>query len=421
MSEENTTSEAVNFYAELSAKDDKFTPTFEKSRGKKWVSYGHKGDNRYPTMLLELFKNSSLHGMIVKSKANQSIGQGYGRADKQKLEGEQENFIENADGRGNSLKDIDEKCALDLELFGGYAKLVTWDSTWSKIVRVSYVSIMNLRAYSKLNEFGEVTGFIHSTDWSKRQPYEPSYIPIFSTGTAAEIKKQYAKAFDELNKEELTRIDAESRTQVIVEGYYLPDSVYYPVPFYGAATMVIKTDIESDAFAHTALESKLTSDYVVKINGITDQGAFNNVAKQFVKSHTGATAAGKPPIVNGGQEGMKSIEIIPTGLKGSDSKFTEINMKTQQKILSSHGVTSPTLVGIAPSGGLGNSSDLEKLSDLFQANIISVSQAKLEKGNNKVMRVNDWALLEIIPNMNVFAEQKEEGESVVEKQEESQM
>jgi hypothetical protein len=96
-------------------------------------------------------------------------------------------------------------------------------------------------------------------------------------------------------------------------------------------------------------------------------------------------------------------------LKGSDTKLTEINTKTQQKMLSAHGVTSPTLVGIPPAGGLGNSSDLAKLSDLFQANIISHDQNKITEMMNQIMRINGWPLLEIIPSINVFAEQEKTG------------
>lgn len=425
MSEENTTTiEAVNFYAELSANNEKFTPIFEKSRGRKWVGWGHKGDNRYPEMVMSLLKNSPLHGMIVKSKANTVSGQGFERLDGAEIEGAQKDFLENMDGRGNSAKEIMDKTDLDEGIFGQRALLVTWDSTWTRIVHASYRPVMNFRPYSELDEFGEVTGYIYSEDWTKRQPYNPVSIPVYSEGTAKENKKRYKDLFDNLgfgdNKEKFSALNEESRTQVIMDGTYLPDSKYFGVPFYGSATTVINADIESDKFALNSLESRLSSDYIVQINGITDPEERNKAAKAFIKMHTGALAANKPPVTFGGVDGKGSVQILPTNLKGSDSRYTEINIKNQQKILSAHGVTSPTLVGIAPAGGLGNSSDLGKLYDLYQANIISPIQARRDKMINRINKVNGWPLLYTLPNMNVFAEQAK-GETVIEEVDESNM
>jgi hypothetical protein len=407
-------SDAVNFYAELSAVDNKFTPTFEKGRNK-WVPWGHKGDDRYPTMLLELIKNSSLHGMILKSKTNQVIGQGFDVADdKDVMPQEQKDFLENADGRDNSLKANSWESGQDLEFFGGGAFFVTWDSTWSRVQYMKHVSAMKLRSLAQLNEYGEVVGYLHSEDWTKRQDKNRLLFPVFDSTEAANNKKAYAKALKDLDLEGLVKLDSKSRTQIIFDGYYLPDSVYYPVPFYSAATMVIKTDIESDRFAFNSLEGKLAAQYIIEIDGITDPILQNQAAKLLLARHTGAIASGKPLVTFTNSEGKGSVRIIPIDASGASKILTEVNIKTQQKILSAHGVTSPTLVGIAPVGGLGNSSDLDSLSDLFQANIIKPDQDKLVGMINKIMRVNKWPLLKLVPQMNVFAEQKEDGEEIIE-------
>ena len=426
---ENITTEAIDFYTNLSALDEKFTPKFEKPRsGKNWVPWGHKGDNRYPLMLMDLLKNSSLHGMIIKSKTNTVSGQGFERVDETELEGAQKDFMEDMDGRGNSAKEIIDSTDLDEGIFGQRALLVTWDSTWTKIVHASYRPVMNFRPFKDLDEFGEVSSYIYSTDWTTRQPYRPVAIPVFSEATAKENKKRYADALEDLGlkadadektkalvKEKFDKINSEGRTQVIMDGTYLPDSKYFGVPFYGAAAMVIRTDIQSDVFAFNAMESNLSSDYIVQINGIQDQIEFNKAAKAFIKMHTGAMASGKPPVTKGGIDGKGGVEIKPTGLKGADTKLTEINTKTQQKILSAHGITSAEFVGIATSGKLGNSTELKNLYDLYQSNIISPIQARRDKMINKINKVNGWPLLKTIPNMNVFAEQEaKEGAEVVE-------
>ncbi len=404
------TQEAVQMYVDLSASQDNFTPTFEASRGRDWVGWGHKGDNKYPVVLLDLVKKSSLHSMIIKSKADTVSGQGFAPDGDLEIEfkGEQESFMLDADKRGNSVKSIFDKQDLEEVIFGMRAMLVVWDSTWSKIVSVKHVSVMHLRPFKKLNEHGEVQGYIYSRDWNKRQPLDPKFIPAFSTGTAAEIKKNYKEALAINDKEKLSEIDKECRTQIVVDGTYLPDSVYFGVPFYGAAVTVINTDIESDSYAYAALDGKLAADYVVEFDGITDTAQQNKTAKNFLNRHTGAKAANKPVVTFTHNDGKGGVKIIPIESKNSDKTLTEINQKTQQKLLSAHGVTSPMLVGIAPSGGLGNNSDLEKLYDLYQANIIKPIQARRNNMINKVNRINNWVLAETVPNINLFTEVKEE-------------
>ena len=370
-------SEAVNFYTELAVQDQKFTPTFTKTRNK-WVNWGHKGDDKYPTMLLDLIKNSSLHGMILKSKTNQVIGQGFDVAEEgEEMPQEQKDFLEDCDGRGNSLKSESWDSGQDLEFFGGGAFFATWDSTWTKIQYLKHVSAMKLRSLAELNEYGEVTGYLHSQDWTKRQDKNRLLFPVFnSSADVKENRKAYAKAKQENDLEGLVKLDQKSRVQIIFDGHYLPDSVYYPVPFYAAASMVIKTDIESDRFSYNSLEGRLAAQYIIEIDGITDPIKQNIAAKTLLARHTGAIASGKPLVTFTNSDGKGNVRVVPIETKGADKMFTEVNEKTQQKILSAHGVTSPTLVGI--------------------------------------MRVNGWPLLKIVPQMNVFAEQKEDDKEVSE-------
>ena len=135
-------------------------PTFNVDNKGEIVKYGE--DNLLPNKLLELSTQSSLHTAILDKKVKMSVGDGlsYDGATNKKTQ----DFIDECNPY-EGLNDILEKCAVDLEIFGGFSLEVIWSKDKTQIAEVYHMPYQHLRS-SKLNEDNQVDYLIYNRDWT---------------------------------------------------------------------------------------------------------------------------------------------------------------------------------------------------------------------------------------------------------------
>ena len=114
-------------------------PKFEERKGQGYIQYG--ANNDYPDYLLNLYKESSKHGAIIKGKSNYIYGKGF-------------NFPKDlmANTQGETFNNIFKKAVKDDELFSGYYLQIIYNLE-GKIKDVYHLDFKKVRTNKEQNCF----------------------------------------------------------------------------------------------------------------------------------------------------------------------------------------------------------------------------------------------------------------------------
>jgi hypothetical protein len=124
-----------------------------------------------------------------------------------------------------------------------------------------------------------------------------------------------------------------------------------------------------------------------------------NLQKQQFK---GADKAGK--VITTFSDGKElAPEITPIQVSDLDKQFILIGESCVQQIISAHRVTSPMILGIATSGKLGYSNELEVSFKIFDKAVIAPDRLMLEKDFNIIMAYNGFNERIDLTTFNVLA------------------
>ena len=113
-------------------------PTYQLSRGKKFVEFGVNND--YPKYLIDLYSESPKHGSIVKNKSIYIFGKGF------------KDVPQTANTKGESWNEVMQKCILDNELFGGYYLQIIYNLL-GQVKDVYHLEYQKVRTNESQNEF----------------------------------------------------------------------------------------------------------------------------------------------------------------------------------------------------------------------------------------------------------------------------
>jgi len=369
-------------------------PVFTDKKGNnKWVPYRTAdGNEEYPDYLLTLFNNSALHGRILRSVINQVFGNGFIWDPKE--EGATE-FAEWAKqpckNSEDDLNEILKKYVTDYCTFGAGALKVDWDQDFSRVNSLEHSEDAKIRV-SPINEYGNITGYWWSWDWTNNKSTK-IFIPPFSTKDAKLKKQDMAKALEELNVDRINEL-FKFTTQLQYTKIYEPNSPYYPHPYYQSGMDAIETDIMAGQYEQATFDNGLGINFHINIPGnyTNEQKAVE--AKGILKQHSGASKSGIP-LITFSKNGDEAITVSKLENSGEDKLFTSINENLQQKILEAHGITSPLLCGISTPGSLGGKEELDVSAELYYKQVIQPLQNEISKAFNKIFEINNW------PNVSI--------------------
>ena len=299
---------------------DAKVPEFKEVNSREYILYGE--DNTYPDYLTYLFNKSAKHNAIISGKAFYVFGNGFPNGD----------FTINR--LGESLNDISRKCALDVELYGGYRLEVVYNG-YGIITEVYHVDYSTLR----LTKGG---GYLYSEQWKRyTKEYQTEFIP----------------AFDPTNP---------TGTQIYAYNEYRPNTKHYPLPGYIGSNNYIETDIEISKYYLSAIRNGMTPSKLIQFfDGEPTDEKKDLIERRMTKKFAGSENAGKIVMVFSKSKD-KSVEISDLSSTDLDKLFTEMNKTVQQEIFSGHLVTSPMLFGIKTEGQLGGNTELQVAYSLFQ-------------------------------------------------------
>ena len=329
-------------------------PKFEERKGQGYIQYG--ANNDYPDYLLDLYKESSKHGAIIKGKSNYIYGKGF-------------NFPKDlmANTQGETFNNIFKKAVKDDEIFSGYYLQIIYNLE-GKIKDVYHLDFKKVRTNKEQN------CFYVKNDWQDNREKARAY-PAFS-GT--------------YNKD--------NPSQVLFVKQYNPGDEIYPTPNYYQALNYIESDVQvSRHILGNAKDGFVATTAINLNNGEPNEEQKEQVEKDIKKKFTGSEGDRVLLFFNKSKD--TAAEVIPlsqTMLTKED--FTNINNLIQQEIFAGHQITSPMLFGIKTEGQLGGSSEIRDAYEIFNNTYVNERQQQHEEVFNKLLTLmGDATGYEIIP------------------------
>jgi DNA-binding MarR family transcriptional regulator len=317
-------------------------PKFVEKKNQEWVSYG--ADNRYPAHLLSLLNTSAKHNAIVNGKANFIAGNGIVFEDETKQYLAEESINRN----GETINDILDKVALDIETFGGCYLEVIYNpfGTATSLYHIDY---------NKVRSNADNTFFYISDQWDTKNK------PDDIEGIAA---------FDENNK---------SGKQIIYMKEYRPGVDTYTLPTYQGAMNYIELDVAVSEFHLNAIHNGMMPSKLISFNnGTPSEEEQRTIERRMRDKFAGEANAGKF-IINFNNDPAKAPTVLDLSASDLDKQFDLLNKTIQQEIFSGHRITSASLFGISTEGALGARNEMRTAYEIFQNTYVNGKQQFIER------------------------------------------
>lgn len=331
-------------------------PDFKEARGKEYIMYGTEGEwkNRYPEYLLDLYRRSAKHHAIINSKKDYIVGQGWGLNEENLSTfrvAEIQQFIKHPN-QYESLNDILEKVAMDMELYNGFALEIVYNQLNDKIAAIYHADFARYRS----NEDGSC--YYYSEDWSKHNPV--------------------VEKIDAFNWKE-----PEGKQLLYVKAYH-PDCKYYPLPTYMGSVSYIELDTEIANFHLNSIHNGFMGGTLINFyNGEPTAEEQESIENQIKDKFTNTDNANSI-VLNFSDSKDRGAEIQQLNGNDFDKRFDILNKTVQKEIYAGHQVVDPALFGIKEEGMFTSRTQLIDSFELFQNTYVNNRQQFIERVFNEL-------------------------------------
>ena len=340
---------------------ERFKHSWQDYREHRKDEYVRSGeDNYFPHYIIDLYNRSSVHAAAVNATVEAIIGGG--------LTANVDTYLDKANYKGETWNDIFTKVSLDFYLHGSFALEVIYSRDRSKIAEVYHIDYSHIRAKEK-DYRGHIPGWYISSDWDKKGRY------------AANIEDAiYLPSYNPEEKEL-------EPNQIYVYRSYRPGVEYYSLPVYCGALRVIQLDTEIDNFHTCNIMNGMAPSLMITTftNGSDDD--IRATEQQLRANYGGSDNAGGLMYIDVDSPENAPI-VTPIQQNGSDDYYIAVNDMTVQKILTAHRISSPTILGIATAGALGQRDEMIDAMMLWQNTVIAPYQQDLLRSFEKLMQFN---------------------------------
>jgi hypothetical protein len=336
------------------------TPNISEVQGKDWVQYGD--DNNYFQYLIDRYNGSPTNNALINGVVDFIYGKGLDATDSARKPSEY------AAMRGLFTKDTVHRLVADYKMMGQCAIQVVYSQDHNMIVEIAHIPIETLRA-EKCNEDGEIEGYYYAKSWeevaSRRE--QPVRIPAFGTSREG-LEVLYIKPYR--------------------AGFYY----YSPVDYQGGLPYA-ELEEEIANFHINNIQNGLNPSMLINFNnGVPSEEERRQIEMQIANKFSGTNNAGKFILAfNDNAESKATLETVQ--LSDAHNQYQFLSNEAMQKLMVAHRITSPMLMGIKDSSGLGNNADeLKTASILFENIVIKPMQETLLDGFEKILVYNDISL-----------------------------
>lgn len=336
------------------------TPAVVEHKNKEWVEYGE--DNNYYGYLIDLYYGSPTNNAAIKAISDMIYGDG--------LE------VVQADRHLSGYLDLKKifhadclrNAAMDLKMLGQCAIHLVKSKDKKKYVAAYHWPVQTLRP-ERCNDDGEIEGYYFAADWSKLK--------------RGQKPKRFA-AFGYDNND--------SECIMLIKPYSTGNYYFAPVDYQGG-TQYANLEIEIANYHINNIMNGLAPSMLINFNnGQPPAEVKDMIEAQIQTKFSGSSNAGKF-ILSFNDNSDSKADITPVQLSDAHNQYQFLSGEASSKILISHRVTSPMLLGIKDNTGLGNNADeLKTASTLFDNTVIRPFQRLLLDGIKAIMNANGYNL-----------------------------
>ena len=338
------------------------TPEIIESKNKEWVEFG--ADNNYFKFLIDRANGSATSGACITGISQMIYGKGLDATDSSRKP--------EAYARMISLfkKDDLRQLAYDLKLTGQCAIQVIYSKDKKTVQKVEHLPIETLRAEKCSEGDKQVQAYYYHSDWANAKPSDkPLKIPAFGVSKSPQpIEILYVKPYE--------------------AGMY-----YYSTPDYVSGISFSEIEEEIANFHVNNIKNSFAPASLINFNnGVPDEEAQTLIENKIVSKFQGTNSAGKLIIAfNDNKESQ--ADITPVQISDAHNQYEFISSEAQSKIMMSHRIVSPMLLGIKDNSGFGNNAEeLKNASILMQNIVINPFQELLIDAFDKILAYNNISL-----------------------------
>jgi len=330
-------------------------PEVKEVYNRDWISYGD--DNNYFQYLIDRYNGSPTNNAAINGIAEMIYGKGLDAVESKEKASEYEEM------KSLLTKKVIKKICYDYKMMGQAAIQVIYSKDRKKIAQIEHIPVETLRA-EKCDENGDITGYYYSNDWSKTKTKEQLIrIPSFGFSKEA-IEILYVKPYR--------------------AGFHY----YSPVDYQGGLQYA-ELEEEIANYHINNIQNGLAPSMLINFNnGIPTEEQRDEIEHSIQEKFSGSSNAGKFILAfNDSKELSATIE--PVILSDAHQQYQFLSDESMKKVMVSHRIVSPMLVGIKDSSGLGNNAEeLETASILMDNTVIRPMQLTILDELEKILQYN---------------------------------
>ena len=315
------------------------SPKIVESKSKEWVEFG--ADNNYFQFLIDRYNGSPTNSAVINAISQMIFGKGLDATNSSKKPEQYALMI--------SLfkKDVVRRLSYDLKLAGQCAIQVIYSKDKKTIQRVEHLPVETLRAEKCSAEDKKIQAYYYHPDWANAKPSdEPKRIPAFGVS------------------------DSPQPIEILYVKPYKAGMYYYSTPDYQGGLQYAELEEEVSNYHLNNILNGLAPSMLINFNnGIPDENAQTIIENKIKNKFSGSSNAGKF-ILAFNDDKESAADITPVQLSDAHNQYQFLSEESQKKIMVSHRVVSPMLLGVKDSSGLGNNADELKTATILMDNTV---------------------------------------------------
>jgi len=311
-------------------------PEIKEQYNRDWVEYGD--DNNYFSYLIDRYNGSATNNAAINGIAEMIYGKGLDAVDSKENEKDYKEMKE------LFTKDCMKKICYDYKMMGQAALQIIYSKDRKKIVQVEHIPVETLRA-EKANNKGQIQGYYYAKDWSEiTSKLQPKRIPAFGSSNAG-LEILYIKPYR--------------------AGFYY----YSPVDYQGGLQYA-ELEEEIANYHINNIQNGLAPSMLINFNnGVPTEEQRSLIEQNIQEKFSGSSNAGRFILAfNDSKELSASIE--PVILSDAHEQYKFLSDESMRKVMVSHRIVSPMLVGIKDNTGLGNNAEELQTASLLMDNTV---------------------------------------------------
>jgi len=331
------------------------SPEVKEVNGADWIEYGE--DNDYFQYLIDRYNGSPTANASINGISEMIYGRGLDAVDEEASESDVDLMKE------LFKKDCVRKVCFDFKMMGQAAIQVIYSKDRSRIVQVEHMPIETIRAEKAVD--GIVKGYYYHPKWADlKRTDKPKRISAFGCSEDG-IELMYIRPYK--------------------AGFYY----YSPVDYQGGL-QYSELEEEIANFHISNIQNGLSPSMLINFNnGTPEKEQRDEIERAIYEKFSGSSNAGRFILAfNDSKELSATVE--PIILNDAHKQYQFLSDESMRKVMVSHRIVSPMLVGIKDNTGLGNNAqELETASLLMDNTVIRPMQVTILDEFEKILDYNE--------------------------------